>query len=67
MKTENPGDIPSDTPTLRVAKGLTKEFPTVAHLVPMLSLDNSYNQDDLISFDRKARELDRIERDRILR
>jgi DNA ligase (NAD+) len=40
-----------------VAKGLTKEFPTVQHLVPMLSLDNSYNSEDLIDFDRKAREL----------
>ncbi|HUR65605.1 MAG TPA: NAD-dependent DNA ligase LigA, partial [Chitinophagaceae bacterium] len=38
-------------------KGLTKEFPTVQHLVPMLSLDNSYNSDDLLDFDRKAREL----------
>ncbi|HNG62452.1 MAG TPA: NAD-dependent DNA ligase LigA, partial [Ferruginibacter sp.] len=29
----------------------------VQHLVPMLSLDNSYNADDLLDFDRKAREL----------
>ncbi len=27
------------------------------HLVPMLSLDNSYNAEDLLDFDRKAREL----------
>jgi len=46
-----------DSPTQRVAKGLTKDFPTVQHLVPMLSLDNSYNSDDLLDFDRKAREL----------
>ncbi|RYY81738.1 MAG: NAD-dependent DNA ligase LigA, partial [Chitinophagaceae bacterium] len=32
-------------------------FPTVPHLVPMLSLDNSYNSEDLLDFDRKAREL----------
>lgn len=54
---ENPGLITSDSPTQRVAKGLTKDFPTVQHLVPMLSLDNSYNRDDLEDFDRKAREL----------
>ncbi len=56
--------ITADSPTQRVAKGLTKDFPTVQHLVPMLSLNNSYNADDLIDFDRKARELtglDKIE------
>lgn len=54
---ENPGLVVPDSPTQRVAKGLTKDFPAVPHLVPMLSLDNSYNSDDLIDFDRKAREL----------
>ncbi len=49
--------ITPDSPTQRVAKGLTKAFPTVQHLVPMLSLDNSYSADDLLSFDRKAREI----------
>ena len=57
IEEENPLLITTDSPTQRVAKGLTKNFPTVQHLVPMLSLDNSYNSDDLIDFDRKAREL----------
>lgn len=57
LEKEAPDLIVADSPTQRVAKGLTKEFPTVQHLVPMLSLDNSYNSDDLIDFDRKAREL----------
>ena len=57
LEKENPDLIAPDSPTQRVAKGLTKEFPTVQHLVPMLSLDNSYNSEDLIDFDRKAREL----------
>ncbi len=56
IETENPKLITADSPTQRVAKGLTKAFPTVQHLVPMLSLDNSYNSDDLIDFDRKVRE-----------
>jgi DNA ligase (NAD+) len=54
---ENPDLVVADSPTQRVAKGLTKEFPTVQHLVPMLSLDNSYNSEDLIDFDRRAKEL----------
>jgi DNA ligase (NAD+) len=57
LEEQNPDLIVPDSPTQRVAKGLTKEFPTVQHLVPMLSLDNSYNSEDLIDFDRKAREL----------
>ena len=57
IEQENPSLITTDSPTQRVAKGLTKDFPTAQHLVPMLSLDNSYNSDDLVDFDRKAREL----------
>ena len=57
IEQEHPGLITADSPTQRVAKGLTKDFPAAHHLVPMLSLDNSYNSDDLIDFDRKAKEL----------
>ncbi len=57
LEQENPAVITKDSPTQRVAKGLTKEFPPAQHLVPMLSLDNSYNSDDLLDFDRKAKEL----------
>jgi len=57
IEKENPELITADSPTQRVAKELTKAFPTVQHLVPMLSLDNSYSSDDLIDFDRKAKEL----------
>ncbi|HEX5651950.1 MAG TPA: NAD-dependent DNA ligase LigA [Chitinophagaceae bacterium] len=57
IETENPDLITADSPTQRVAKGLTKDFPSAQHLVPMLSLDNSYNNADLVDFDRKAREL----------
>ncbi|UYQ92453.1 NAD-dependent DNA ligase LigA [Chitinophaga horti] len=46
-----------DSPTARVAQGLSKNFPSVQHLVPMLSLENSYNEDDLTDWDRKTREL----------
>ena len=58
-KTEEsyPALITTDSPTQRVGPGFTKQFNTVQHLVPMLSLDNSYNASDLIEWDRKAREL----------
>ena len=54
---ENPGAVTPDSPTQRVGKGLIKDFPKTQHLVPMLSLENSYNADDLLDFDRKSREL----------
>ncbi|WP_227990624.1 NAD-dependent DNA ligase LigA [Flavisolibacter ginsenosidimutans] len=57
LEKEAPDLITPDSPTQRVAKGLTKDFPNVPHLVPMLSLDNSYDSEDLLDFDRKAREL----------
>ncbi|MFT3826489.1 MAG: NAD-dependent DNA ligase LigA [Chitinophagaceae bacterium] len=64
IEKDHPNLVTADSPTQRVAKGLTKEFTNVQHLVPMLSLENSYNSDDLIDWDRKAREaakLDTIE------
>lgn len=60
IEKEHPSLIIPDSPTQRVAKELTASFPTVSHLVPMLSLDNSYNDEDLIDFDRRARELAKV-------
>ena len=57
LEFDYPDSVSPDSPTQRVAKGLTKNFPTVHHLVPMLSLENSYNEEDLLDWDRKAREL----------
>jgi DNA ligase (NAD+) len=61
IEAEYPELLSGDSPTQRVATQLTKEFPTVQHLVPMLSLENSYNEEDLLDWDRKARELTGLE------
>src|SRR4051794_7362834 len=53
----NPELVTAASPTQRVGSSLNASFKTVAHLVPMLSLENSYNADDLIDWDRKAREV----------
>ena len=53
----HPNWITVDSPTQRVGNSLNQSFQTVPHLVPMLSLDNSYNATDLLDFDRKAKEL----------
>ena len=57
FESKHPDQITADSPTQRIGNSLNQSFQTVAHLVPMLSLDNSYNADDLNDFDRKAREL----------
>ncbi|HPH84289.1 MAG TPA: NAD-dependent DNA ligase LigA [Ferruginibacter sp.] len=57
IEKKDPSLITTDSPTQRVGLGLIKDFPKVQHLVPMLSLENSYNAEDLYDWDRKAREL----------
>ncbi len=56
LELANPSLITVDSPSQRVGNSLNNSFETVAHLVPMLSLENSYNAEDLIDFDRKAKE-----------
>lgn len=56
LESENPQYITNDSPTQRVAKDLTKDFPPVEHQFPMLSLANTYNFDELRDFDRRVRE-----------
>ncbi len=57
IEAEHPEWITPDSPTQRIASGLTKDFPQVTHLAPMLSLDNSYNAEDLKDWDRRVRDL----------
>jgi DNA ligase (NAD+) len=61
LEVQHPNLIDEASPTQRVAKGLNTNFATVNHLVPMLSLENSYNADDLLDWDRKCRELNGAE------
>lgn len=57
LESENSSLITSDSPTQRVGNSLNKEFVTVPHLVPMLSLENSYNARDLVDWDKRVRGL----------
>lgn len=45
----------SDSPTQRVGGTITKNFETIAHRYPMLSLGNTYNEQDLRDFDERVR------------
>ncbi len=44
-----------DSPTQVVGGDITKEFVTVKHKWPMLSLGNTYNEQELIDFDQRVR------------
>jgi DNA ligase (NAD+) len=46
-----------DSPTRRVGGQPTKTFPTVTHDPPMLSLSNSYSEEEIRDFDRRVRSL----------
>jgi len=45
------------SPTRRVGGEPSSEFETVEHPVPLLSLDNTYNEEELTDFDRRVREI----------
>src|SRR5215207_4059866 len=47
--------ITTDSPTQRVGGRPIEGFATVEHLMPMLSLDNAYNEDELRAFDERVR------------
>jgi DNA ligase (NAD+) len=48
-----PEFLSSNSPSQRVGGTITKEFKSVKHTYPMLSLGNSYSVEDMIDFDRK--------------
>jgi len=44
-----------DSPSQRVGGTITKEFKTVYHIYPMLSLGNTYSEEELIEFDNRVK------------
>jgi DNA ligase (NAD+) len=53
LEQENPELITPDSPTQRVSGQPLEGFATVRHAVPMLSMDNTYNADELRAFDER--------------
>ena len=50
LEAEHPEFYDADSPTQRVGSDLTKEFRQVAHRYPMLSLGNTYSEEDVRDF-----------------
>jgi len=55
LEKEHPELITPDSPTQRVGSDLTKIFNPIEHKVPMLSLSNTYSEEDLRAFDSRVR------------
>ena len=57
LEQANPPLITPDSPTQRVSGRPLEGFATVRHAVPMLSMDNTYNADELRAFDERVAKL----------
>ena len=56
LETTYPELADPDSPTQRVGGQASREFRAVVHAVPMLSLENAFSEQDILDFDRRARE-----------
>ena len=55
LEMEFPHLIKSDSPTQKIGGSITKQFQTVKHKYPMLSLGNTYSEEELSDFDNRIR------------
>src|ERR1017187_4609535 len=57
LEAEHPELVTPDSPTQRVGGKPREGFVKAAHSSPMLSLDNTYSEDDLRNWERRVHEL----------
>jgi DNA ligase (NAD+) len=53
LEAQFPDLVTPDSPTRRVGEKPTESFPTWQHRLPMLSLDNTYNEEELREFEKR--------------
>jgi DNA ligase (NAD+) len=56
IESNHPELITTDSPTQRVGAEPLKQFASVEHSVPMLSLDNAFSEDEFAKFERRVKE-----------
>ena len=59
LEEQHPESQTNDSPSQRVGGKALEQFTQVVHEVPMLSLENAFDQDDMLAFNRRV--LDRLE------
>ncbi|WP_017256880.1 NAD-dependent DNA ligase LigA [Pedobacter arcticus] len=55
LEKANPQYLNPDSPTQKVGGEITKNFKTIIHKWPMMSLGNTYNEQDLLDFDQRIK------------
>ncbi len=55
LERQHPEFHSKNSPTQRVSGSIAKEFETVAHETPMLSIDNTYSKEEIEAFDERVR------------
>ena len=56
LEAEHPALVTPDSPTQRVGGVASRTFAEVVHALPMLSLENAFEEQDVLDFDRRVRE-----------
>jgi len=57
LEQQYPQYVQPDSPSLRVGGTVTKKFESVQHRYPMLSLGNTYSEEELLDFDNRIKTL----------
>ena len=57
LENQFPALADDNSPTKRVGGDITKNFPTVKHKYPMLSLSNSYSREEIVDFENRVKKL----------
>ncbi|UCH49534.1 MAG: NAD-dependent DNA ligase LigA [Betaproteobacteria bacterium] len=56
LESDYPALVTDDSPTQRVGSAPLSGFETVQHATPMLSLNNAFDEEEIIAFDRRIKE-----------
>jgi DNA ligase (NAD+) len=57
LEAQNPELASANSPTKRVGGDITKKFPTVVHQFPMLSLSNSYSEEEIKDWEQRVKKM----------
>ena len=57
LETSNPSLVRSDSPTVRIGGEVISDFKKVTHSIPMMSLGDIFNEDELKDFDSKVKKV----------
>lgn len=57
LETQNPSKVRPDSPTVRIGGQIISSFEKVTHEVPMMSLGDIFNEEEIIEFDDRVKKV----------